>query len=171
MANELCAPFGGGKFARCLINTLLNLAAAMLELFKQFLLSQILLLDAAIAALIAQLVEADILAIQVRLAHDIISGVFDGVTGFLNGLPLGLLDKECTDWAGLNGNIQDFINDEVRPPVDDLLDELERILSVQQALSFLKRQYEETKQTFLDMIDLLEELILEQKCREAAAVA
>lgn len=156
------------KFAKCLINTLLNLAAAQLEQLKQLILAQIALLDVQIAALILRAAQYDILAQQYRLVAQAIRLQLDEIQNKLNALPVGLLDPSCLEWANINGGINQFFA-ALRAPLEDILNELERILSFQDELQRLRLEYEALKKLLLDTIDLLDALILEAKCREAAA--
>jgi hypothetical protein len=156
--------------AQCLINTLLNLSSAALQLFKQFLEAELTFIDVAVYGLIVQLEAADILAQEVQAAKDFAEAELQQLEQLLNGLPLGLLDTSCTDWAGLNGGINGFLQNEIVPPVEQILFELNRVLSLQTELGLLKAEYEALKQFLLNVIDVLDLLILEKKCREAAGV-
>jgi hypothetical protein len=169
----LCTDLDGGIagiFERCLINTLLNLAAAALEALKQVLLALLVPIDLAVAELIARLAQYDLLAQQLRLIRDAINGQIEALLERLNQLPLGLLDRECLAWAGINGSITNFLNGEIRPPLDQVLFELERLASFQSDLELLRNEYLAAKKLFTDVIDLLTTLILEAKCREAAGI-
>lgn len=165
---DLCTNLGtGSTFARCVINTLLNLAAAALEALKLFLLSQIPFLDMIVAGLLMQLLQYDILGIWMKAQKEAIQAAMDEALSTLNGLPLGIIDPACLEWAGIMGSINDLIQGEIRPPIDQILNELERLLSFQEDVNALKTKYEEMKQSFLDLIDLIEAVLLEQKCRAA----
>jgi hypothetical protein len=157
-------------FAQCLINTLLNLASAALQLLKTLIEQELVLIDAALVALLIQLEAADVLGQRVTLLKNFLEAEAQQIEQTLNALPFGLLDQSCTDWANLNGGINGFIQNEVLPPVEQILFELQRILSVQSELGALKMDYENLKTFLLDIIDLLDILILEKKCREAKGV-
>jgi len=164
----LCAD-PNSAFERCLVNTLLNLASAALQALKQLLQQELILVDAAINALMLQLLQYDVLGRAAKLLGDQIRKELDDVTQLLNGLPLGLLDKSCLEWAHLNDGINGFIQNEVRPPIEQILFEAERIASFQDELNAAKRELDAFKQLLLDVIDLLDILILEAKCRETAS--
>jgi hypothetical protein len=156
--------------AQCLINTLLNLSSAALQLFKQFLELELAFLDVAVFGLLQELEAADIESQRITLLKNFVQSEAQQLTQLLNGLPLGLLDTSCTAWAGLNGGINGFLQGEILPPVEQILNELQRCLSLQSYLNTTKADYEALKQVLLNTIDLLDLLILEKKCREAAGV-
>jgi hypothetical protein len=158
-------------FAQCLINTLLNISAAGLQLLKQLIETELTLIDTALVALILQQEAADVLGQKTQLLANVINAEFDQIEHTLNSLPLGLLDQSCTDWANLNGGINGFLQNEVLPPVKQILFELARIASHQDELGEEKMEYENLKTFLLDIIDLLDLLILEAKCRANATVA
>jgi uncharacterized protein YhaN len=170
----LCVDLNNGiakKFAQCLINTLLNLASAALQALKQVLTAMLVPVDLAIAQLMVTLAQYDLLAQQYKAAEAVIKATLDQIQNKLNGLPLGLLDPTCFEWANLNGGINAFLQNEIRPPIDQILFELERLTSFQSELQALKAEYEALKALWLDTIDVLDTLILEAKCREAAGIA
>jgi hypothetical protein len=167
---DLCTALGANNaFEKCLINTLLNLGAAGLQALKQVLNAELLLIDAALVTLIAQLLAADVVAQQAQLIYNVIQAEEAQLVSILNGLPLGLLDPSCTSWAGLNGSINQFIQQTVLPPINQILQDILRILSLQSELAALKAAWEALKAFFLGIIDLLTQLILEAKCRQAAS--
>lgn len=169
---DLCAALGtDSTFARCLINTLLNLGAAGLQALKSVIMGELALLDVALVALIGQLLAADIVAQQAQLIYNVILAEEQVIVSTLNGLPLGLLDPSCTEWAGLSGSINGFIQNEVLPPINAILEDILRILSLQQEVGALKAIYEALKTFLLGIVDLLTELILEAKCRQNASLA
>lgn len=167
MANDLCTKFNSA-FARCVINTLLNMAAAALRALKLFLESQLVFLDMLIAQILMTLMQYDILGMFVKKQADMIRMLFDTILAALEGLPLGLIDPACLEWAGIMDGLTSFIENEIRPPIDQILRELERLASFQDELQALKREYEALKQLFLDLMDAIEACILEAKCRKNA---
>jgi len=154
-------------FARCLINTLLNLASAALQALKALLQQELAILEILIAELMMQLLQYDVLAQAEKAFADKLRTELDRITNLLNGLPLGLLDKACLEWANLNGGINGLIQNEIRPPIEAILYDLNRILSFREELNDLVSEYQALKQLLLDVIDLLDILILEAKCRES----
>lgn len=164
--SDLCTKFNSA-FARCVINTLLNMAAAALQALKAFLMAQLAYLDVIIAQIMMQLMQYDVLGMLVKKQADAVRAFVDQMTAMLNGLPLGLIDPACLEWAGIMDGINDYIQNEIKPPLDQILSELERLASFQDELQALKNEYEALKQLFLDLLDLIEAVILEAKCRKA----
>lgn len=164
--SDLCTNFNSA-FARCVINTLLNMAVAALQALKSFLAIQVTFLDLLIAQLMMQLMQYDVLGAIVKKQADAARAIMDKATSMLNGLPLGLLDPACLEWAGIMDGINGLIQNEIRPPFEQILSELERLASFQDELQGLKNEYEALKQLLSDLLDLLEAVILEAKCRKA----
>jgi hypothetical protein len=164
--SDFCTKFNSA-FARCVINTLLNMAVAALEALKAFLQAQVVFLDVIIAQLMMQLMQYDVLGMIVKKEADAVRAFVDQMISMLNGLPLGLIDPACLEWAGIMDGINDYIQNEIKPPLDQILTELERLSSFQDELQALKNEYEALKQLFFDLIDLIEAVILEAKCRKA----
>lgn len=163
-----CTNFNS-SFVKCIINTLLNMAVAALEAFKAWLIAQSTVLDAYIAYLMMQALQYNVLGMLMKKAADVARALFEKALQALAGLPLNQIDPNCLEWAGIMGNLNELIDNEIRPPFERILEELERLTSFQDELEALKKQYEELKQLILDLIDLLEAVILEAKCRKAAS--
>jgi hypothetical protein len=143
------------------------MAVAALQALKAFLIAQLTLLDVIIAQLMMQIMQYDVLGMLVKKQADAVRALVEKVTSMLNGLPLGVIDPACLEWAGIMDGINGFIQNEIRPPLEQILSELERLTSFQDELQALKNEYEALKQLFLDMVDLIEAVILEAKCRQA----
>jgi len=156
----------GNAFERCLINTLLNLGVAGLQALQKLIQAELALVDVAIANLIIQLSQYDLLGQFVKKEADFLEAEFDSILSILNGLPLGLLDKDCVSWAGLNDGINGFLQNEVRPPVEQILDAVKRYTSIQGELADLQSEYEQLKTLLNDTLELLQILILNAKCAE-----
>jgi hypothetical protein len=154
-------------FARCLINNLLDLSSGQLEALKKLIQAQLLILDGLIASLIAQALQYDILAQQYRLAEAAIRAQIQEIEDQINNIPRGDLDTRCLEIALLGGTLQ-AVFARLRAPLETILDELERILSFQDELERARLQYERAKELFLSLLDILDQLILEAKCIEAA---
>lgn len=167
-SSDLCSGFLNSTFARCLINTLLSLGAAALQILKEIVDTELLILDAELLSLLQHLIAADILAQKSQLYYNFILGQEAIIVNKINGLPLGLLDKNCTDWALLNGSISSIIQNQVLPPFNEILADLNRILSMQGELGAAKSATEALKTYFNNFADLLTELILEAQCRANA---
>jgi hypothetical protein len=146
---------------------LLNLSSTYLQQLQSLLKAQIYVLDGLISDQVLALGSLDIQTQQLRLQADVAQAAISQIKTTLNGLPLGTLDKSCTDWAIVNGSINSLFQDEIFARADQLLFEFKRATSIQSEASVLKAQYEEQKQLFEDLITLLDSLILEAKCREA----
>jgi hypothetical protein len=157
--SDLCTNLNSA-FARCVI--------AALQALKAFLLQQVAYLDVIVATLLMQIAQYDVLGMIVKKQADAIRAFVDKMTSMLNGLPLGLIDPACLEWAGIMQGINDLIQNEIKPPLEQILSELERLASFQDELQALKNEYEALKQLFFDLIDLIEAVILEAKCRKAA---
>lgn len=164
--SDLCTKFNSA-FARCVINTLLNMAVAALQALKAFLLAQLAYLDLIIAQIMMQLMQYDVLGMFMKQQADAVRKIVDNAISMLNGLPLGLIDPACLEWAGIMDGINDYIQNEIKPPLEQILSELERLASFSDELQALKNEYEALKQLFLDLLDLIEAVILEAKCRKA----
>jgi len=167
-SSDLCTDLNlDSTFARCLINTLLNLSSSALEALQKLLQTEVVFIDFALTDLITQAIAADVLGQQATLAKNFAEAEIQQIEQLLNGLPLGTLDQSCLDWANLNGGINGFIQNEIVPPIEQILFELDRIISFQSQINALKTEYEALKQFFSDVISLLDSVILEAKCREA----
>ena len=167
--SDLCVDFSQSQFSRCLINTLLTLSSSALGGLKALITLELTFVDAKLIDLIIQSEAADILGQQTTLLKNVVQAELNQIQSQLSSLPLGLLDQSCTDWATLNGGITGFLNNEIVPPISQILFELQRLVSMQSEIGALKSEYEGLKQYFLDVLDLLDEVILEAKCRENAA--
>lgn len=163
---DLCTKYNSA-FARCVINTLLNMAVAALQALKAFLQAQLVYLDLLVAQLMLQLMQYDVLGALMKAQADAVRALIDSMISMLNGLPLGLIDPACLEWAGIMDGINGYVQNEIKPPLEQILSELERLASFQDELQALKNEYEALKQLFMDLLDLLEAVILEAKCRQA----
>ena len=155
------------RFARCLINSLLDLSSGELQALKALILSQIALLDALIAAAILKALQYDILAQQYRLARKALEEQLADIQDKTNKLPRGDLDTRCLEIALLMGTLNQ-VYAQIRAPLDVILDEIDRIVSFADELQRIRQQYERAKELFVFLLDILDQLILEAKCMEAA---
>jgi len=155
-------------FERCLVNTLLNLGAYGLEALQSFIRTELILIDAELAALLMQLLQYDLLGQLAKKYGDIANAEFNSLISVLNGLPLGLLDKECLGWANLSNGINGFLQNEIQPPFQQIIYEVERYASFQSELAALQSDFEQLKELLTGTLDLLDTLILEAKCRATA---
>jgi len=167
---SFCTDIKTGKFAMCLINTLLNLSSTYLQQLQNLLKAQIYVLDGLIAEAVLTAGSADLQTQQLRLQVEVTQAAVAQIKTTLNGLPLGTLDKSCTDWAIVNGSINSLFQDEIFSRANQLAELFKRATSVQSEAASIKAGYEEQKQLFNDLITLLDSLILEAKCREAKNV-
>lgn len=155
------------RFARCLINSLLDLASSQLEALKALIVAQLVYLDGLILAILVQAAQYDILAQQFKLAEAAIREQLDSLQDQINKIPRGELDTRCVEIALLNGTLNQVFA-QLRVPLETILEELERILSFQDELERLRQQYEKAKELFISLLDILDQLILEAKCLEAS---
>ena len=154
--------------SRCLVNTLLLLGSAGLQALQKFINAELALVDIELAELFTKLVQYDLLGQLAKKYGDFAEAELNSLVSVLNGLPLGLLDKSCLEWASLNDGINGFLQNEIVPPIQTIIYEVERVASFQSELVELQEGYQALKQLLNDTLDLLDTLILEAKCRELA---
>jgi len=139
----------------CVKQILCALSAPVLAALNAVISSQIALLRAQIVAAQAQLLALDITTAPLELARNIAQGLIDQAKAAATLVPFELI-AECADLGDFNVNFVESL-DALTADLNDIVDDLQRLLSFKEELQLLVNELEEVIEQFEGIQAVIEE--------------